>query len=189
MRVKRLKFNWLTAVALVLVAVTVTALIGNLSGGFQNGVSDWKLRDVNEDNLYQSLTFLDADGVFTSGENGISAKLNDDNVIKVSGDADTDLNIKIGKTTLKAGTSYVFESSLKDASSKTVYMSVVKASDETTVIKSSYEDPILITGSSLTADTEVIIVLTIKAEAEVNATLRPVLCEATSVDDVISFYK
>ena len=184
MRVKRLKFNWLTAVALVLVAVTVTALIGNLSGGFQKGVSDWKLREVNEDNLYQSLTFLDDDGVFASGENGISAKLDDDNVIKVSGTADADSDIEIGKITLKAGTSYVFESSLRDASNKTVYMSVVKASDKS-VIKSSYESPIL---TSVSEDTEVIIVLTIKAETKVNATLRPVLCKATSVDDVIDFY-
>ena len=188
MRVKRLKFNWLTAVALVLVAVTLTALIGNLSGGFQKGVKDWSVREVNKDNLYQSLTFADNDGVWASGEDGISVDLKDDNVIKVRGTSQKDLDYTIGSITLKAGTSYVFDSSLNDGSNGTIYMSVVNQSTGAS-IASSYRAPVLIRGNDITADTEVFIRLTIKDDTDVNVTLRPILCVASSVDDVIDFYK
>lgn len=186
MRVKRLKFNWLTAVALVLVAVTVTALIGNLSGGFQNGVSDWKLREVNEDNLYQSLTFGDKNGVWASGENGISVKLKDDNSIKVSGTAEIDMEHNIGTIALKAGTAYVFDGSLKEGSNNSAYLRIV---DENGVeLATSYRGPVLITADKLTVDTNAVIWLKIMDETELNVTLRPVLCEGTSIDDVIDFY-
>ena len=186
MRVKRLRFNWLTAVALVLVAVTVTALIGNLSGGFQNGVSDWKLREVNEDNLYQSLTFGDTNDVWASGEYGISVKLKDDNVIKVSGTAQDDLEYNIGSIPLKAGTTYVFDGSLKDGSNGTAYLRIVDENGGT--LATSYQGPVLITPDKLTQDTNAVIWLYIMDETELNVTLRPVLCEGASIDDVIDFY-
>lgn len=192
MRVKRLKFNWLTAVALVLVAVTVTALIGNLSGGFQKGIGDWSVREVNKNNLYQSLIFADTDGVYASGENGVSIKLKDDNVIKVSGTAEATeekgMVYNIGSTTLRANTSYVFDSSLNDGSNGTIYMSIVNSSTGT-VIASSYRGPVLISAKDITEDVGVHIELVIKNDTDVNVTLRPILCVGNSIDDVIDFYE
>ena len=186
MRVKRLKFNWLTAVALVLVAVTVTALIGNLSGGFQKGVKDWNVREVNEDNLYQSLTFGDTNGVWASGEDGISVELKDDNSIKVKGTSETEQSYNIGSITLKANTSYVFDGSLDNGSNGTAYLYIVDK--DGVELAKSYQGPVLISADKLTEDTNAVIWLKIMDETELNVTLRPILCEGTSIDDVIDFY-
>ncbi|MBQ8356220.1 MAG: hypothetical protein IJX39_00265 [Clostridia bacterium] len=178
--VKRL----LGVLGVLLVGVLLTVLVSNLLG-----IAEWNVKEVNEDNLYQSLTFADANGVIASGEDGISVKLDEeDNTIKVKGTAGADVTYLIGTTTLKAGTSYIFDGSLEEGSNQTIYVSVVNKSTGE-VIKSSYRDAVLISADSITADTEVKIEITIKADTTVNETLEIILCEGNDVDEIVNYFK
>ena len=199
-RVKRLKFNWLTAIALVLVAVTVSAVLVNISDGFDKDFADWSFREVNEENLYQTLTFAGGeDGIIANGENGVGIDLLDDNVIKVKGTADSTKTYVVGSTTLKAGQTYVFDSSLTDGSSGTVYMSIRNTTTDE-VIVSSYRGAVMVPaqaaisqsvdGETVTVtDVPVTIEITIVKDAILSETLKPILCIGTETDDAVKFYK
>ena len=173
--------KWIGAIALVLVAVALSALLGNLTGGFQNGVT---LYEVNDDNLYQSVAFADKDGVFADGAKGVFAELDEDNVIHVKGTAEDALTITIGTYTLKAGTSYVFDSSY-EGSQGSAYMALVSGDTEYPCYKSATVIP----GNSIGSDMQVTLVLKIAKGCELNEKLKPVLCEGTAVADLVTFYK
>lgn len=187
-RVKRLKFNWLTAIALVLVAVTISAVLVNISDGFDKDLADWSFREVNEENLYQTLTFNaeDADGIHANGEMGIYIERLEDNELKVEGTADETMSVAIGTITLKAGQSYVFDSSLSNGSAGSVYMSVKSGE---TALASSYRDAVVFTVPSGDGDVTVTIYLHIAKDCDVNKTLKPILCIGTETDDAVKFYK
>lgn len=180
--------RWIGAIAVVLVAVALCAVLGNISEGFQIGPSDWKLRKVNADNLYQSMTFQDTNGVLENGENGITVKLLEDNVIDVNGTAGTDLTVKIASTTLKKNTAYVFDGSLNDGSNQTMYVTLETSTG--TVVTKSYTGEVVIPASAVTADTEVYLTLHIAKDTAANhVKLRPILCEGADTDDAVAFYK
>ena len=176
------------AIALVIVAVTVSAVIGHLSGGFQNKPSDWDLQTVNEANLYQSVSFMDENGVILNGADGVAVKLLEDNVLKVSGTAEKEFTQVIGTVTLKANTSYVFDSTLPDGSNGTAYMAIATASGE--ILATCYGEPVVIPASELTADTTVELRLHVANEHKLGSiTLKPVLCEGDGTDDLVKFYE
>lgn len=177
-------------VVIVLVACAGVVLLGNVSGGFQNmKPSEWKLRDVNDANLYQSLDFADTDGVLENGGDGITVTLEEDNILKVDGTAETAKNIMVGTTTLKAGTSYVFGSNLKNGTKGTIYLRVVNTANNA-VLASNYNAASVISGDDLSADTTVSIEIVIAEEVSVdNLSLKVVLCEGEAASDLVDFYK
>lgn len=173
-------------VAIVLIACAGVVLLGNITGGFQNmKPSEWQLREVNKDNLYQDLTFADTDGTLEDGADGIAVTLEKNNVLKVNGTAEADKEIMVGTTTLKAG-SYVFDSSLKNGTKGTIYLRVVNtANDE--VLASDYSAASVFTVS---ADTSVRLEIVVAKNAAIkNLTLEVVLCEGTAASELVSFYK
>ena len=170
--------------AIMLLGVVIVAL-GNITDGFEN----WDLHAPNEENLYQQLTFAETDGVINgaNGKNGITVKLTEDNELKVNGNAESDLELTIGSYTLKSGTSYIFDSSIDNGSAGTIYMALRTKSG--TVLAESYNGAQVISGDTLTADTEVYVVLYIANKTSIdNVTLRPILCEGGDVDDIVKFY-
>ena len=186
-RMKRKFKRIIGAIALVLVAVSLCAVLGNLSGGFQKPFSEWQLREVNEDNLYQSFEFADEDGVFANGKDGVTAKLDANNVLHVTGVADDDLEIIIGTCVLEEGTSYVFDSSYSKGSKASVYMTLVDGDGDE--IAKSYQGADVISGDTITSDTHVQLVLKIAKGTDLNIKFKPVLCEGTVAADLVSFYK
>ncbi|MBE6630364.1 MAG: hypothetical protein E7624_05890 [Ruminococcaceae bacterium] len=174
----------LMAIAIILVTVTIVGGISVLSGANKNFFkpSEWELRTVNEDNLYQLANFKDTDGVIESGKEGISVKVVDDNVIKVSGTAETAKTIAIGTVVLEAGKSYVFDSSF-EGTGKTMYMQLIKDS----TAHNCYGEPVVF---SVTETTTFTINLIIADEYEIgNVSLKPVICVGESADDLVSFYE
>ena len=186
-RVKRLKFNWLTAICLVLVAVTLSAFLVNISDGFDKEFSEWSFREANDKNLYQTLTFNAADtGVLAKGEKGIYVERLEDNELKIKGTADEAITIAVGTVTLKAGQSYVFDSSLSNGSVGSVYMSVKSGETE---LAASYRDAVVFTVPSGDGDVTVTIYLHVAKNCDLNKTLKPILCVGTETDDAVKFYK
>jgi len=170
--------------AIVMLLMGLLVVLIKVSDGFQMGVEDWKLRKVNEENLWQTISFADdEDGLIAAGENGVIVKLTEDNVLKVDGTADGDLNIVVGTITLKANETYVFDSDF-NGRGNTMFVKLVDAND--TVLKNCYGSAVTYTPSS---DTVVKVVVFIANETDVNATLKPVLCVGTSSDDLVDFYK
>ena len=188
-RMKTKTKRWIGAIALVLVAVALCAVLGNLSDGFQKGPSEWKLREVNPDNLYQTMDFADTDGVINDGVNGVTVKLGDDNVIKVNGNSGADQAISIGTVTLKANTAYVFSSSMGSTSSKqTMYLSLNNTAGNE--LWAAYTTSVVIPATAITTDMIVTLTLNIAEDVDVdNVSLRPVICVGESADDLIGFYK
>ena len=178
----------LAVVGIVLASVMLCAVLGNISGGFENILKPdkWTFRTVNEDNIYQSFTFGAVDGVINDGENGITVKLEEYNVLKVKGTSEGKQAIIIASGTLKADTAYVFDSSLDDGSAKTIYMTVENTDGE--VIAASYTGPVKVPVQ--TADTTVYIKLHVEAEHEIKGTLtlKPVICVGESADDLVKFF-
>lgn len=177
-------------VAIVLIACAGIVLLGNVSGGFQNmDPREWKLRDVNNENLFQSLDFADTDGVIENGGDGITVTLEKNNVLKVNGTAETAKNIMVGTTTLKAGTSYVFGSDLKDGTNGTIYLRVVNTANGS-VLASNYNAASVISGDDLSADTDVSIEIVIAKDVTIrNLSLEVVLCEGEAASELVDFYK
>jgi hypothetical protein len=174
------------AVALILAAVSLCAVVGNLSDGFQTSPKDWKLREVNEKNLYQEMAFAHED-VYADGADGIYAEMDEDHVLHVSGTAENEdgVLINVGTVTLKSGTSYVFDSSFNDGSKGTAYM-VLQVNG---VEYASYKGEVVIPGNQITSDTQATLVLKIAKDCKLNVKFKPVICEGTSADDLVSFYK
>lgn len=192
-RTRRMKSStrrWVTILAVVLVSVTLAGVLGHITGGFENlfQPSKWVIRAVNENNLYQSLDFADEKGVISDGADGITVSLNDDHVIKVSGVSEAAQAHVIGTYTLKANTSYVFDSSLSNGTKGTIYMAVRMVDDGEELV-ASYTGPAVISASKLTADTEVEIVVYIADKVSLrNVNLKPILCTGKTADDLVSFY-
>ena len=172
-RMKAKTKRWVTLIAVALACLTIGAIFGNA----------FDLHKPNEDNLWQEMTFNATDGVILDGADGVTAKLTEDNELKVNGYAETAQEVLVGSYTLEANTSYVFDSSLNDGSNKTVYM-VVKANGS--VIAKSYTGPVVI--SARTTDTQISVYLMIAEDVNVSTTLRPILCEGAVLDDLVSFY-
>lgn len=172
------------AVALILAAVALCAVVGNLSDGFQTSPEDWKLREVNEENLYQEMVFS-KEGVYADGASGIYAEMNEDHVLHVSGTAEEALEINVGTVTLKSGTSYVFDSSFHDGSKGTAYM-VLKVNGAE---YACYQGEVLIPGNQISDDVQATLVLKIAEDCKLNVKFKPVICEGVSADDLVSFYK
>ncbi|MBQ8357357.1 MAG: hypothetical protein IJX39_06055 [Clostridia bacterium] len=168
----------LTAVGMLMLGVLLTVVVSNAVG-----VATWNIREANEANLYQSVTFAGTDGVIASGENGVKIELTDDNEIKVKGTSETDGTYVIGKITLEANTSYIFDSSLTNGSNGTMYMSIM--SGETELAK-SYSGAVVFTPTSAT---EVQICLYINKDVKTNVTLCPVLCKGTTTGDIVDFWE
>lgn len=176
-------------VAILIAGVLIVAL-GKVTGGFQNLHPDeWVFHEINEDNLYHSLAFGDTEGVIANGADGVSVELGEYNELRVTGTAEGAQSIKIGTYKLKAGTAYVFDSSLSDGTKGTIYMTLCNAAGEELANAASYKGAVLIPASTLASDITVTVTLKIADEVKVNETLRPVLCEAASVSDIVSFYK
>lgn len=175
--------------AIVMLLMGLLVVLIKVSDGFQMGFEDWKLRKVNEKNLWQTVSFsaTENNDMLVSGDDGISIKLTEDNALKINGTAEKDLQYRIGSATLKANTSYVFDSSFK-GSNKTMRVEIRQVGSGT-VLKSCTASSVVIPASSLTADTAVEVWVVIANETEVNATLKPVLCVGTSSDDLVDFYK
>ncbi len=178
-----------TMVAIVLVACTGLILIGNLSKGFQNmDPTEWQLREVNEDNLYQAMNFADDDGVLSGGENGVTVSIDDDNIIKVSGTAEEATSIPIGTYTLKKGTSYVFNSGM-NGSKGTAYLKLTNVNNDAEV-KSCYNSTVVIPGDELVEDITVKLELVLAEDCSLNnVKIKPILCVGTSVEDLVEFWK
>lgn len=183
--------RFLTIVAVVLASVTLCGFIVSISDGGENFFkpSEWAFFQVNEDNLYQQMTFAptDDDGVLEDGRRGVTVTLTDDNTLKLKGEAEEDIDIVVATGTLKANTAYVFDSSLNDGSGKTIYMEVVASSGE--VLAASYSSAVVIPASKLAADTNVSVKLYVKAEYDTGRIeLKPILCEGETTKDLVDFY-
>lgn len=177
-----------TMVAIVLIACTGVILIGNLSKGFQNmDPTEWQLHEVNEENLYQAFTFKDVEDRFTDGAKGVTATIDDDNIIAVKGTAEEAITLDIGTYTLKKGTSYVFNSGVK-GSTGSIYVRLINVNTNTE-LKSSFGSSVVIKGEDLTADTTVMLQICVAKNAEVNVKVKPILCIGTSGEDLVEFYK
>ncbi|MBE6604352.1 MAG: hypothetical protein E7639_01430, partial [Ruminococcaceae bacterium] len=88
-------------VVALLIACAGIVLLGNVSQGFQNmNPNEWQLRKVNTENLYQQLDFADTDGKLENGADGITVTIDDENVLKVNGTAQTEKVVVVGTTTL-----------------------------------------------------------------------------------------
>lgn len=186
-KVKRLKFGWVTAIALVLVAVTLSAVLVNISDGFDKDFSDWSFREVNDKNLYQTVSFKDSDtGIIENGAKGVYVELLEDNELKVEGTADEAIAIPVGTVTLKAGQSYVFDSSLNNGSVGSVYLSI-EGGDMAPV--ASYRDAVVFTVPAGDSDVTLTIYLHVAKDCHVDKTLKPILCTGTETDDAVKFYK
>ena len=120
--------------SIVMLLMGLLVVLIKVSDGFQMGFEDWKLRQVNEDNLWQSMSFAaDDEGLLASGENGVTVKLTEDNVLKINGTAEQDMEILVGMVTLKANTSYVFDSDFA-GSGKTMYVELEDSANGTTLV-------------------------------------------------------
>lgn len=90
----------ITVVALILICVTATSLIGSLSGGFTKKLSEWSLRDRNPDNLLS--------GNFTdyNGGDGFTVTSRSDGTLVLNGEylVDGSQTVTIQTLTLSAGT-------------------------------------------------------------------------------------
>ena len=180
--------RWITIISIVLSCVALTAVLGNVTGSFENlfKPDEWELYSVNEDNLYQSMTFVDTNAIFADGSDGVSVKLADNNVLKVSGTAEKALDVVIGTVTLKKGTAYLFDSSLNDGSKGTIYMTLENSSG--TVLAASYNGVAYIAASDLSADTVVTLKLHVAQDEGGTYTLKPVICPGTDADDIVKYY-
>ena len=189
MRVKSSTKMKIWIVAALLIACAGLILLGNVSKGFQNmNPSDWNIVEVNEDNLYQAFAFVDDEGYLAKGENGLTVKLDDENVIEVDGAAEIDQTILVGTYTLKAGTSYVFDSGFK-GSKGTIYLRLTDSTNGAEV-KSCYNSAVVLSGNEIADDVIVNLEIVVAEGTDVNnLTIEPVLCVGSVTDDLVDFYK
>lgn len=189
MRVKSSTKMKIWIVVALLIVCGGLILLGNVSKGFQNmNPADWSLVEVNEDNLYQAFTFADDEGFLAKGENGLTVKLDDENVIKVDGEAEIDQTILVASYTLKAGTSYVFDSGF-EGSKGTIYLRLTDSANGAE-LKSCYNSAVVISGNEIAQDITVNLEIVIAEETDIdNLKIKPVLCVGSSVDDLVDFYK
>ena len=171
--------------AFVMLLMGLLVVLIKVSDGFQSDFGDWKLRKVNEDNLWQTMSFAaDDEGLLAAGEHGVTVKLTEDNVLKINGTAEQDIDVLVGTVTLKANTSYVFDSDFS-GSGKSMYIELEDSANGTTLVNIFNASKVY----KPTSDTVVKVVVHIINETDVSATLKPVLCVGTSSDDLVDFYK
>lgn len=187
---KKLKFNkkaLLSVVAIVLVALTGIILVGNLGIQALNPAK-WEFRSVNEDNLYQAMSFADKDGTLANGENGINVTIDEDRIIQCKGTAEVDDIIVVGTYELEAGKSYVFDSGI-NGSKGTVYLRLTDV-DNDEEIKSCYNSAVVISGDEISDNTTAKLEIVVAKDTSLNnLKIKPVLCIGTSATDLVEFYK
>jgi len=190
MRMKSTTKMKIFVVVSLLIACAGMVLLGNVSQGFQNwDTAEWSLKKVNPDNLYQQLDFADTDGKLENGADGITVTIDDENVLKVNGTAQTEKVVVVGTTTLKQATDYVFGSNLTNGTNKTIYLRLVNNSTNA-VLATCYNGATVISADNLAADTVVRLEIYIAEEATINnLVLRPVICTGAASDELVSFYK
>ena len=186
-RMKKSTSRLIAVIAIALVAFAGIALVGNLGMQALNP-ANWEFRSVNEDNLYQAMSFADNDGVLASGENGLSVKLSEDNVINVKGTAEQDEVIVVGTYKLEAGKDYVFSSNV-NGSKGTIYLRLTNVANGEEV-KSCYNTTVVIDGDDISTDTTVKLEIVIAEDTTLNnLKIKPVLCLGAAEDDLVAFYK
>lgn len=175
----------ISVVAIVLVAFTGIILVGNLGVQALNPAK-WEFRSVNDENLYQAMTFAD-DEFLANGENGLTVSIDEDRVIKVKGTAEENDVILVGTYKLEAGKSYVFDSNI-NGSKGSVYLRLVDtATDEE--IKSCYNTTVVISGNDISTETNVRLEIVVAEDTSFNnLKIKPVLCIGTSVEDLVDYY-
>ena len=174
----------LAIVGAVLAVVMLVAVLGKATGSFENlfHPDEWELRKPNEDNMFQHATFAGGeDGKIASGENGVTVTLSDDNEIKISGTAESDMTVDIASLPLTSGVSYVFDSGLNDGSKGTMYLEIVNG-DST--VAACYSAPVVFEGVAATCTVR----LHIAKDCVTNVTLRPVICQGAEAEDLINFW-
>lgn len=186
---KKTTKRFIAVIAIVLVACAGIILVGNLSKGFQNlNPAKWELREVNDENLYQAMTFVDDDGFLAKGENGLTVEMDEDNVINVKGTAEQDDVILVGTYKLEAGKSYVFDSNIK-GSKGSVYLRLTNAANDEE-IKSCYNTSVVIPGDAISSDVTVRLEIVVAEDTTLNnLKIKPVLCIGDAADELVGFYK
>ena len=175
----------ISVVAIVLVAFTGIILVGNLGVQALNPAK-WEFRSVNDDNLYQAMTFAD-DEFLANGEKGLTVSIDENRVIKVKGTAEENDVILVGTYKLEGGKSYVFDSNIK-GSKGSVYLRLVNtANDEE--IKSCYNTSVVISGNEIPSDVNVRLEIVVAEGTSLNnLKIKPVLCIGTSAEDLVEYY-
>ena len=186
-RTRRLKprtRRWLSILAVILASVTICGFIVSISDGGENFFkpSEWVFREVNENNLYQTMTFANEDGKYADGADGVTVKLDDQNRIKVNGVAEKALKVQIGTITLNANTSYIF-GGMEDGSNKTMYLSLNK--EDGTEFAKCYNSATVVK-----PDTTVTLYLTLNIAEDHSASdvLEPIVCIGSDVEDIVNYY-
>lgn len=167
----------IAAVAAVLVTVILVGALGQAFGLFTKDLKDVTLRERNEANLLTG-TFTD----YNKGD-GITATAKKDGSIVVKGEnkSSGNITVEVEKVELKAGTYSLWGAS--KGSNVTYYMMATYVNDlgsAATVVAD-------FTGNSFTisVDQTVTVSIVICPDAEVNATIRPVLCAGV---EEVDFY-
>ena len=177
----------ISVVAIVLVAFTGIILVGNLGVQALNPAK-WEFRSVNDDNLYQAMTFAD-DEFLANGENGLTVSIDEDRVIKMKGTCELDNGdvILVGTYKFEAGKSYVFDSNI-NGSKGSVYLRLVDAATDEEV-KSCYNTAVVISGNDISTDTNVRLEIVVAEDTSLNnLKIKPVLCIGTSAEDLVDYY-
>ena len=164
---------------IVLVVLLCTCILGVI-GKVTKGFTDFELRVPNEKNLIQvdnySTTLED------KREDGLSIEVNDDGVIAITGENETesDIEITICDLTLKAD-EYTLSANAKGVDDKTYYLKAVDTTNDVTVIVDSDDSETF----KVEAEGTYSIIIVVCAGEEINTTFKPVLNEG---DEPVDFY-
>ena len=170
-------------VAGVLLVCTLFGLLIRVSDGFKNmDSSTWTLHEINEDNLYQKLSFSDErknDG------SGLTVQYGDDNELKTSGTTVEAVDYVIGTINLSKGT-YQIDPGFAKNQTKDTYWMTVSAGD--TTLATLYGGA---TSFEVTAD-DTVVTFTLNVNKGVNmsgVSIKPVMSVGERASDLVSFYK
>ena len=163
----------ISMIALVLVIAAVASL-----AVWTEGFTAWKIRELNEDNLIKSENYVD--GLDDKREDGLKIEVDEDGVITVEGENETEDDVKIVVTTvtLKAG-EYTISSSAKGTDDKTYYLSI-EAGDNV-IIADEDEDSTF----EVDEETTYTVYIVVCAGEEIDTTFKPVLVNG---DEAGSFF-
>ena len=163
------------AIALALAVILVVGVLGWATGGFQSfdkdSIKSNTARKVNPDNLFTAECVSLKD---TNDGYGVQLTVNDNGSIKMKGTATADKAYVIGKVKLAEGTYTV--TALDGASLGTAYVSV-KIGSASTEVNADFTPGKQITIAA--DDTEVTLTLHVVKDAELDATVYPVIVEGT----------
>ena len=172
---KEFSFNLVTIVVVIAVVVAALSVIGHLSGGFENmKISEWNLRERNEENLISG-EFKD----YNEG-NGVTAEGDKYGVITVDGmymgDGES-VSIAVDTVTLEAGT-YTLSGDIKG--SNFTYRLSAKDSGGLVVATSGLNNATFSLGSTTTLQ---IVIEVFKGVELENVKISPVLVKGTEPGD------